>query len=181
MSRPRSPATLATMARPDAVPTVHLPKYRACPHRAPIETDITGCWITAVRMLADSIIPGKNQDARHVERVTGIGLNRSARSRGKGGVLSPFLTKPRTGQGGALPSMNTVNIARGEAVRRALLAVARACHERDVLIPHQRRLAAALGVNPLQIWHHMRRLIIGGAIIVTRERHQRIRVKEVRQ
>lgn len=77
--------------------------------------------------------------------------------------------------------MNTVNIERGEAVRRALLSVARACHEQGVLIPHQRRLAAAIGVNPLQIWHHMRRLIVGGAIIITRERNQRIRVMEVRQ
>lgn len=76
--------------------------------------------------------------------------------------------------------MNTVNIERGEAVRRALLAIARACHEQDVLIPHQRRLAAALGVNPLQVWVHMRRLVDAGEITITRERSRRIRVQAVR-
>lgn len=77
--------------------------------------------------------------------------------------------------------MNTVNIARGEAVRQALLAIARTCHDQGVLMPHRARLSAALGINPLQIWHHMRRLIITGEITITRERHRRIRVMEVRQ
>lgn len=77
--------------------------------------------------------------------------------------------------------MNTVNIERGEAVRRALLAVARACHERDVLLPQRSRLAVALDVNPLQVWHHMRRLIVSGEIVISREQYRRIRIEGFRQ
>lgn len=75
--------------------------------------------------------------------------------------------------------MNTTNIERGEAVRRALLAVARAAHAKDLPLPTYRRLAASLGLCSVQIHKHIQTLIGEGAITVSRVRYRRFRIESI--
>jgi hypothetical protein len=78
--------------------------------------------------------------------------------------------------------MNTANVQRGEAVRRAILAVARQAHAKGLPMPPRRRLVEVLGVCRAQVWRHWARLIDEGAIVLSdkRTRHSRIYIKEVR-
>lgn len=76
--------------------------------------------------------------------------------------------------------MNTVNVARGVALRRALLEIARLCQERGVPLPTVREIASAAGICPEQMRRHFRRLITDGVIEVGIRRKRR-HVREIRQ
>lgn len=77
---------------------------------------------------------------------------------------------------------NGINIARGEMVRRALLAVARHAQARGLPMPSKRQLAKVIGISEVQLWRHQARLIAEGALIISdkRTRHSRIHIQEVR-
>lgn len=76
--------------------------------------------------------------------------------------------------------VNTTNIERGEAVRRALLAVARACYVRDVPLPAVSLISRTIGICPEQTRRHIGRLIEDGVITVRRTRHRRFRIESIR-
>ena len=74
--------------------------------------------------------------------------------------------------------------ARGAALRRALMQVARLCLERRCLLPRHVDIARLVGVDPSQIGQHWARLEREGR--VTRSRHGtrhgvRFRVRSVMQ
>lgn len=69
--------------------------------------------------------------------------------------------------------------ARGEAVRRALLAIVQARAVADLPLPSHRTMAAALGISPGQVTRHLAVLMDGGAFTpVNAGMH--IRVEELR-
>jgi hypothetical protein len=76
---------------------------------------------------------------------------------------------------------NPINRARGEAVRRALLAIARRAHSEGLPMPTRARLAPVLGCCEEQVWRHWRRLVADGAITIAPERPKhRLLILEVR-
>ena len=74
--------------------------------------------------------------------------------------------------------MNHSNIARGQQVRRALLAVARECQAQGVLLPTYATLGAALGLSNPQISRHINRLLDDGVMQVSQV-GRRFRIKGV--
>jgi hypothetical protein len=71
------------------------------------------------------------------------------------------------------------NTPRGEAVRRALLAIVQARAVADLPLPTHRAMAAALGISPGQVTRHLAVLMDGGAFTpVNHGTH--IRVEELR-
>lgn len=60
--------------------------------------------------------------------------------------------------------MNTINVLRGQRIRRALLTVARTCFERGVPLPTVNHISKAVGICDEQARRHMRRLIDEGAV-----------------
>ena len=71
------------------------------------------------------------------------------------------------------------NTPRGEAVRRALLAIVEARTTAGLPLPTHRTMAAALGISPGQVTRHLAVLMDGGAFTpVNAGMH--IRVEELR-
>jgi len=75
--------------------------------------------------------------------------------------------------------MNAVNIERGEAVRRALLAVARVAHAQSVPLPTAETISSRIGICEEQCRRHFRRLIDDG-VVVTRRVGTRRHIEEIR-
>jgi DNA-binding transcriptional ArsR family regulator len=75
--------------------------------------------------------------------------------------------------------MNHSNIERGARHRRALLAVARAAHQRGLLMPSYRALGRAVGLSQAQVSRHMNRLFDERALSVSLV-GRRFRIESIR-
>jgi hypothetical protein len=75
--------------------------------------------------------------------------------------------------------LNHSNIERGIRTRRALLAVARACHARGQLMPSYSSLGTAVGLSQAQISRHMNRLFDERALSVSLV-GRRFRIERIR-
>lgn len=75
-----------------------------------------------------------------------------------------------------------MNIERGEWVRRALLAIVRAAHQRGCLLPPYAKLGKAVGCNAQQVSRHMNRLMDEGALVLVHAGvpGKRLKVESVR-
>ena len=71
------------------------------------------------------------------------------------------------------------NTPRGEAVRRALLAIVRARAVADLPLPSHRAMAAVLGISHPQVTRHMAVLQDAGAFRVVNA-GMRVRIEELR-
>jgi len=76
--------------------------------------------------------------------------------------------------------MNSVNVERGRAVRRSLLAIAKLCIEQDKPLPTYAVLSGVVGCDRVRLWHHVRLLRTHGALTVRRGHGSRLHVQEVR-
>ena len=65
-------------------------------------------------------------------------------------------------------SSTITNIRRGQAVRRALLAIVHARHAAGLPLPAYQKLAAALGISAGQVSRHMAVLMDAGAFVPQR-------------
>ena len=74
--------------------------------------------------------------------------------------------------------MNHSNIERGIRTRQALMAVARECHAKGLLLPTYAAMGAVLGLSNPQISRHINRLLDDGVLQVSQE-GKRFRVAAV--
>jgi hypothetical protein len=68
------------------------------------------------------------------------------------------------------------NAERGAQVRRALLAVARACAERAVPLPSNAMIGSVIGIDASQVCRHLNQLMNSGQF-TTRQRGRRIYIE----
>ena len=77
-------------------------------------------------------------------------------------------------------SSTMTNIRRGQAVRRALLAIVHARHAAGLPLPPYQKLAAAVGISASQVSRHMAVLMDAGAF-TPRCAGMHTQIEEVRQ
>jgi predicted ArsR family transcriptional regulator len=75
--------------------------------------------------------------------------------------------------------VNVSNIEKGRRTRRALLAIARVCHERGRVLPRYDRLGKAVGTDDTTVSRQMERLVKEGALSLA-SAGRRFRVVSVR-